>query len=607
MNSIRIDKFLLKNLKKIISSAYIKCHTSLKFIYLFKLQRTIFCLFLYSLSNKNLKTFFYSGSTASNIYNYYLSPHFKSVKKNFIESYVLKNSLIDYEKKVDTIKPQLIIFIYLHPYEFDKKLSNFISVINNSLLVNAYIKYLFANDIFYTNEGEVELHPDFACNALKKLVDFLDHSDVETQKRILTVFANYAQLNIPLMCNSNLKNYMVSRSCLLKKYVKIIYPDLKFLKKNRFDKPNSMKITMGIIRFSSDSDSSESRQVYEGLANPPNNMDIFLFSFDTVKNTNKLLQLIPELKGRIINLPQNNLHKSLKIIRSYNLHYMVNTSPLSGRFLNEISIILMCRIAYNQLTLISDVITSGIKEVDYFVISKVIATKKMQEQFVEKLMVLNNIPGPLWLTDANTISNTSNDFEHKKELLFISNAHLFKLSPNLINIWAKILQKIPNSKIILLPFPTVYFHQYKFNLKNIIKEAAKINRIDHERFIIKDTVGSNNVCREISKCDIYLDSFPYSSSISLHDPLSARIPIVSLYGEFFRSRMSLSVLTELGLDKEMLVSSVDEYILLAEKLSLDSSYRRISSKMIDNSIKKNSKFFKSNSLNFYSELINLKI
>lgn len=594
-------KIIARELIKIIS----RYHTRLNYIFIIKLERTFFCLFLILLNNKILKKIFYTGSTTSNIYNYFISPKLKTINKFFIESFILKIALNNFKNDCDKLNFQLIIFIYLHPYEFDKKLSKFISIMNNPALVNTYIKYIFSNDIFYISIKEQDLHVDFASAALKKLSIFLEKSDIKSQRRILLLFANSAQLNIPLVNNTDLKCYMKNRSYLLNKYVKVIYPNLRFLKQNSFDKPKKIKIRVGIIRFISDFSNSESRQVYEGLVNPPNNIDVLLFSFDIKQNTNTLLKFIPQLKGKIISLPPDNLAESLKIIRSYNLHFMINTSPLSGRFLNEISILLMCRVAYYQLTLISDVITSGIKEVDYFVISKVIKSNKMQGQFVEKLMILNDTPGQQWLANVKKVKHFSGSFDNKKVIFFVSNAHLFKLSPNLINIWAKILQRIPGSKVILMPFSNSYMFQYRFGLSKIIIDASKKNQIDHNRFIIKKTLGSNNVCSEMSKCDIYLDSFPYSSSISLHDALSVRIPIVSLCGEIFRNRMSLSILKKLGLHKEMTVISVNEYISLAEKFALDFSFRKLISKKIDISIKNNSKMFKPNSLNLYNKLIKI--
>ena len=61
--------------------------------------------------------------------------------------------------------------------------------------------------------------------------------------------------------------------------------------------------------------------------------------------------------------------------------------------------------------------------------------------------------------------------------------------------------------------------------------------------------------------------------------------------------MSLLILKELGLHKEITVILVNRYISTTDKFALDFSFRNFISKKNDISIKNNSKIFKSNSLN----------
>jgi predicted O-linked N-acetylglucosamine transferase (SPINDLY family) len=73
--------------------------------------------------------------------------------------------------------------------------------------------------------------------------------------------------------------------------------------------------------------------------------------------------------------------------------------------------------------------------------------------------------------------------------------------------------------------------------------------------------------------DVYLDTFPFSGSISLIDPLELGIPTVVFEGKTHRSQAAAALLRELQIP-ELIAGDEDSYIEKAAELASNPDYRR---------------------------------
>jgi len=93
----------------------------------------------------------------------------------------------------------------------------------------------------------------------------------------------------------------------------------------------------------------------------------------------------------------------------------------------------------------------------------------------------------------------------------------------------------------------------------------------------------------LSQADLFLDTFPCGGHTSASDALRAGVPVISLSGNSFASRVARSLLIELGLD-DLSSNNIDDYFKLALEISKNTKlHNQLKLKL--NRILPNSKLF----------------
>jgi predicted O-linked N-acetylglucosamine transferase (SPINDLY family) len=93
---------------------------------------------------------------------------------------------------------------------------------------------------------------------------------------------------------------------------------------------------------------------------------------------------------------------------------------------------------------------------------------------------------------------------------------------------------------------------------NIFKMVSDYG-VEQSRVLVKKRLGSNEYLSALSACDLFLDTFPYNAGTTASDALWLGLPVITLQGRSFASRICSSVLHSLGLD-DLIVYSLDAYI-----------------------------------------------
>jgi len=138
-----------------------------------------------------------------------------------------------------------------------------------------------------------------------------------------------------------------------------------------------------------------------------------------------------------------------------------------------------------------------------------------------------------------------------------------KITPQVIEVWAKILRRLPGARLVL-----------KFkgwddrSVAGRFAEMFALHAIDPGRLELLGHSPHAELLAEYHRIDLALDPFPYSGGLTTCEALWMGVPVVTCPGATFASRHSLSHLSNVGLT-ETIAHDLDEYVELAVSLAGD--------------------------------------
>ncbi len=146
-------------------------------------------------------------------------------------------------------------------------------------------------------------------------------------------------------------------------------------------------------------------------------------------------------------------------------------------------------------------------------------------------------------------------------IVFASFNNTYKFAPDVFAVWMRLLTATEGS-VLWLP------EGNSAARVNLIREALA-RGVAGERLIFAPPVpAAEDHLARLSLADIFLDTAPYNSHSTAIDALTAGVPIVTMAGNSFASRVAASALIAAGLS-QLVTSSLAEYERLACELVRD--------------------------------------
>ena len=133
-----------------------------------------------------------------------------------------------------------------------------------------------------------------------------------------------------------------------------------------------------------------------------------------------------------------------------------------------------------------------------------------------------------------------------------------KLEPVMFEVWMALLRQVPGSVLWL-------YRGSDVALRNL-QRAAKAQGVESRRLIFADRVPYAVNLERLQLADLALDTRIYNGGLTTANALWAGVPVVTLAGSDFVSRMGASMLRALGLP-QLVTSSLVEYAALALALA----------------------------------------
>ena len=267
-----------------------------------------------------------------------------------------------------------------------------------------------------------------------------------------------------------------------------------------------------------------------------------------------------------------NEAKAAELIRNDEIDILFD---LSGHTAGNRLRVAAYRPASVQISGIGYMNSTGLDCFDYF-LSDIYCAENSEKYFTEKLIRLPH---------SHICFEQPGNFEvgcvpciKKNFVTFGSFNQYGKITDSILLAWKKILDAVPNSRLILKNRVL-----NKDNGKTFVRNRLKSFGIDVERIDLRGLTG--DYLREYDDVDIALDTYPYTGGVTTCEALYMGVPVVSLYGDRHGTRFGYSILKNIGLD-ELAVNSYDDYIRIAVALAGDKDLLKILRKNLRGMMKK---------------------
>jgi len=134
----------------------------------------------------------------------------------------------------------------------------------------------------------------------------------------------------------------------------------------------------------------------------------------------------------------------------------------------------------------------------------------------------------------------------------------YKFTPAVFDSWARILQSVEGSVLIV-------YANNELSKTNLTKEIVR-RGIEAERLIFGASLDRPEYMARYRTADLFLDTQPYNAGTTASDALRMGLPMLTLKGESYQSKMGASILTALNLP-ELITLTPEEYESLAIELA----------------------------------------
>ncbi len=226
--------------------------------------------------------------------------------------------------------------------------------------------------------------------------------------------------------------------------------------------------------------------------------------------------------------------------------------------------------------------TSGLPTIDYYLSSDLMELPDADKYYTEKLVRLPNISVHYLPVDFTPAKADRQHFGLRDDaVLYLCSQSLYKYLPRFDEVFSRIALEVENSQFVFIEYAKSRDVTDKFRRR--LGRAFSNNGMDAEDYIVFVPRMDNEHYQSLNKIsDIFLDSIGWSGCNSTLEAIAHNLPLLTLPGEFMRSRHSFAILSMMQL-KELIAEDLDHYVRLAVQLGLDMEYRgKISRRVAEN-------------------------
>jgi predicted O-linked N-acetylglucosamine transferase (SPINDLY family) len=195
--------------------------------------------------------------------------------------------------------------------------------------------------------------------------------------------------------------------------------------------------------------------------------------------------------------------------------------------------------------------TLGASYVDYVIADEIVIPPVQRQFYTEKVAYLPHSyqandgarPVPRTIPTRHELGLPENGF------VFCNFNNSYKITPELFDIWMRLLNQIDGSVLWLLESSTS-------GLENLRREAQQ-RGVAPDRVIFAPRTSVESHLARQSVADLFLDTVPYNAHTTASEALWVGLPVLTCLGSTFAGRVAASLLTSIGLPEQVTYSLRD--------------------------------------------------
>jgi protein O-GlcNAc transferase len=239
----------------------------------------------------------------------------------------------------------------------------------------------------------------------------------------------------------------------------------------------------------------------------------------------------------------------LKMMRSHQLDILVE---LAGHTSSNRINLLQQRLATRQLTGLGYPPTTGLNSFDGKFLDSHIVSANSARYYTEPPLVLDSF----WCFDPKEDPEICMDPPVIKNgyVTFACVGNIAKISRPIMECWAKILERVPDSRLLIRSISLKDTAATKYISDRFQQAGLDLARVD-----LLGPAGGAEFFASYNDVDIILDTFPFNGGTTTCFATYMGVPVLSMAGQSLLSRMGKSILSNLGL-QSWVVTNHEQYV-----------------------------------------------
>jgi predicted O-linked N-acetylglucosamine transferase (SPINDLY family) len=284
--------------------------------------------------------------------------------------------------------------------------------------------------------------------------------------------------------------------------------------------------------------------------------EIFAFSFGPQLNDDGR-KIISSAVDHFFDMSKSSCAEIVDIVRALDIDIAIDLKGYTKDMRMEI---FAKRIAPLQINYLGYPGTMGVEYYDYIIADKVLIPIDSVEFYSEKIIYL---PNSYQANNSKRFTQISSIDRNKlgipdAEFIYCCFNNSYKITPFVFDSWMRILLQVPKS--------ILWLYEYNATSKNNLLMEARKRGVDGDRIIFAKNLPLNEHLNRLAFADVVLDTRPYGAHTTSSDALLVGVPVITLIGQSFASRVASSLLSALGVS-ELITQTEEEYESLAISLA----------------------------------------